>query len=50
MGNISKNLKNWYDISKFICKFMVIRLVYDNSDNRYMLLRSVGSTMIKDNR
>ena len=49
-NNVSKNLKDWFDISKFICKFVVIRLIYNNTNNRYMLLRSVGATMLKDNR
>jgi hypothetical protein len=48
--NVAKNLKNWFDISQFICKFVVVRLVYNNAHSRYLLVRSANATMIKDNR
>ena len=48
--NVSKNLKNWFEISKFICKFVVVRLLYNNTHGRYFLIRSIDATMIKDNR
>jgi hypothetical protein len=36
------NLKNWYEKSKFISKFMIVRLIYTNNGNKKLIISDVN--------
>lgn len=36
------NLKNWYEKSKFISKFIIVRLIYTNNGNKKLIISDVN--------
>lgn len=48
--NVSNNLKDFFDLSEFICKFVVVRLIIDNVNDYKIKLNSVSVKQRKQHR